>query len=85
MQNFEYVIKDSLGIHARPAGMLVRLAGNYKSDIIFETEGRKANLRQIFDIMDLGAKCRDTLKITVTGEDEEAAAAGVREFLEQNL
>lgn len=85
MQNFEYVIKDSLGIHARPAGMLVKLAGNYKSDIVFETRGRRANLKQIFDIMDLGARCRDTLEITVTGEDEDTAAAGVREFLEHHL
>ena len=85
MQSFEYTIRDRLGIHARPAGMLVKLAGNYKSDIVFDNNGRTANLRQIFDVMDLGARYHDTISVSISGEDEEAAAAGVREFLENHL
>ena len=45
MKNFEYVIKDELGIHARPAGMLVKEAKKYDSKIVLSQDGKRQKQR----------------------------------------
>ncbi|OON39604.1 PTS galactitol transporter subunit IIC [Izhakiella australiensis] len=87
MQSFEYSITDDLGIHARPAGMLVRLAMNYKSE---QTIARKDNsapvsLKRIFTVMGLGVKCGDSVIISAEGEDEEQAINALQDFFRQSL
>ena len=81
MKTFDYVIKDELGIHARPAGLLVKEAGGYKSSIKIAKGEKSADAKKIFGIMGLGAKCGDTVTLTIEGEDEEEAAAKLEEFM----
>lgn len=52
MKEFKYVIQDTQGIHARPAGILVKAAGGFKSDIQLDKDGRKGDLKRIFGVMD---------------------------------
>lgn len=85
MKEFVYTVTDPLGIHARPAGMLVKEAARFKSDITLELDGKKADAKRIFAVMGLGAKCGHSLKINVCGEDEENAADALKQFLENNL
>ncbi|KSV58959.1 HPr family phosphocarrier protein [Acetivibrio ethanolgignens] len=85
MVKFDYVIKDELGLHARPAGLLVKEVKNYKSKITMEKDGKAADASRLIAIMGLGAKCGNTLKITVEGEDEAAAADAFKNFLSANL
>lgn len=85
MTEFEYTITDSLGIHARPAGMLVNEAKKYKSKITFEVRGLTADGKRIFAVMGLGAKQRDRLRVICEGEDEEAAALSIKGLLEAKL
>ena len=85
MKNFEYTIKDELGIHARPAGMLVKEAKKYQSKITITKEGKTAEASKLMAVMSLGVKCGQTVQITVEGADEEAAAAGIQAFFEANL
>ena len=85
MKNFEYTIKDELGIHARPAGMLVKEAKKYQSKITITKEGKTAEASKLMAVMSLGAKCGQTVQIAVEGADEEAAAAGIQAFFEANL
>ena len=85
MKNFEYTIKDELGIHARPAGMLVKEAKKYQSKITITKEGKTAEASKLMAVMSLGVKCGQTVQIAVEGADEEAAAAGVQAFFEANL
>lgn len=85
MVKFDYVIKDELGLHARPAGLLVKEAKNYKSKITFEKDGKSAEASRLIALMGLGAKCGNTLKITVEGEDEKTAAEALKKFLAANL
>lgn len=85
MVKFDYVIKDELGLHARPAGLLVKEVKNYKSKITIEKDGKAADASRLIAIMGLGAKCGNTLKITVEGEDEAAAADAFKKFLGANL
>lgn len=85
MKTFEYTIQDELGIHARPAGLLAKTAKNYESEITITKDGKAVVCTKLMALMGLGVKCGDTVTITVNGADEEAAAAGMKEFLENNL
>ena len=85
MKNFEYTIKDELGIHARPAGMLVKEAKKYQSKITITKDEKTAEASKLMAVMSLGVKCGQTVQIAVDGPDEEAAAAGIQAFFEGNL
>jgi phosphocarrier protein len=85
MKQFNYTITDPEGIHARPAGVLVKEAKKYSSAITIEKDGKKANLKTIFAVMGLAAKCGNTVTITVDGDDEDTAAAAIEEFFKANL
>jgi phosphocarrier protein len=85
MQEFEYTIKDELGIHARPAGELVKLASTFPSEIKIHKDGQVGDLKRIFSVMALGTKQGDTIKITVEGENEAEVAKEIEEFFKTNL
>lgn len=85
MKEFTYIIRDNLGIHARPAGMLVKEVEKFNSDITFTTKGKSADAKKIFALMSLAAKQGDEIKITVSGEDEDNAKQAIQNFLENNL
>ena len=82
---FFYTIKDSVGIHARPAGALVKLAKKYKSEIRFSVGDKSAKADSILALMSLGAKQGTRLKIEVHGADEDEALDAFRAFLYENL
>ena len=85
MKTFEYTITDELGIHARPAGMLVKEASKFASKIMIASPKKEVDAKRIMGVMGLGVKGGDTVKLTIEGEDEEAAAAAMQAFLEGNL
>lgn len=85
MKTFEYTIKDELGIHARPAGLLVKAAKALGSKVTIEKDGKSADASKLFAIMGLGVKHADTIKISVEGGDEEASAKAMEEFFSANL
>jgi phosphocarrier protein len=79
------VITDELGIHARPAGMLVKEASKFQSDIKVTKEEKSADAKRLFGIMALAAKKGDTLVFTAEGTDEEEAITALEYFLKENL
>lgn len=85
MKKFNYVIKDEIGIHARPAGMLVKASQKYKSKILVKKNGKTAEIRKLMALMGLGIKCGDEIEVSVDGEDEELAFAEIKAFFENNL
>lgn len=85
MKTFTYTIKDELGIHARPAGMLAKTAKAYDSEITITKGGKSVLCTKLMALMGLGVKCGDTVTITINGGDEAAAEQGIRAFLEANL
>lgn len=85
MKEFKHIINDPLGLHARPAGMLVKAAAGYTSAITVEAPTGKADAKRIMAVMRLAAKQGMELKVTCEGADEEAAAAGLEAFLKENL
>ena len=85
MQSFEYVIKDPIGLHARPAGLLAKEAKKYQSKITLSCNGKTAEAARLMGIMGLGVKNGQTVAITIEGPDEETTAAAIKEFFETNL
>lgn len=85
MKEFTHVIKDPMGLHARPAGMLVKAVAGYASSVTISAPGGKADAKRLMAVMRLAAKEGNQLTITVDGADEEKAAAELKAFLEENL
>lgn len=85
MQEFNYTITDPLGVHARPAGVLVKEAAKYQSSITLEKGGKSGDMKRIFAVMGLGVKCGETVTVKVDGPDETEAASAVESFFKANL
>ncbi len=85
MQAFQHIVKDEVGLHARPAGLVVKLASSCSSDISITFHSKKVSAKKLFAVMGLGAKKDDEITITVEGENEEADCLKIKEFCEQNL
>ena len=86
MKSFDYVITDPVGIHARPAGILVKEVKNYKDSVITLTKGEKSvNLLKLMALMQMGIKQGDTVTVSVEGGDEDAVCAKIEEFFKANL
>ena len=85
MKKFDYVIKDELGIHARPAATLVKEANKFESKVVMECKGKSSEVSKLIALMALGVKQGDTVTVTVEGADEDAACNAVKKFLEENL
>ena len=85
MKEFKHVINDPMGLHARPAGMLVKACAGYASTITINAPTGKADAKRLMGIMRLAAKQGMELTITVDGADEETAAAVLLAFLAATL
>lgn len=85
MKEFSYVITDSEGIHARPAGLLVKEAGKFQSDIKIKKGDKEADAKRIFGVMGLAVKQNDEVVMTASGADEEEAIAAIEAFMKENL
>ena len=85
MKEFEFVVTDPQGIHARPAGRLVKEAKKFESNISVFKGARKGDLKKIFTVMALGVKQGESIKVQVEGADEEQAASAVEAFLKENF
>ncbi len=85
MKEFKYTITDEQGIHARPAGLFVKIAAHYVSKITIEKEGKAVDAKRILGLMGLSAKKDTEIILKVDGEDEEEAFTELRTFLIENL
>lgn len=86
MKEFTYTIKDALGIHARPAGLLAKKAKSYAdTTVTISANGKTVNAGQLMKLMALGAKQGTEVTIACDGANEEEAAAGMKAFMEENL
>ncbi|MBE6862424.1 MAG: HPr family phosphocarrier protein [Ruminococcus sp.] len=85
MKTFEYTIRDELGIHARPAGMLAKTAKALDSEITIAKDGKTVGATKLMALMGLRVKCGDTITVTVSGGNEEASEKSMKDFLEANL
>lgn len=85
MKTFTYIITDEIGIHARPAGLLIKEAKKYTSKIVLSANGKSAEATKLMAVMGLGVKNGQEVEIAIEGGDEEFAFEGMKLFMEQNL
>lgn len=86
MKQFEYTINDPLGIHARPAGMLAKLAKTFPGTVVTATKGgTTVKASQLMKLMGLGVKGGDTVTVAAEGGDESTAIELLQSFFAENL
>ena len=86
MKKFTYLVTDELGIHARPAGLLVKAAKALDSTVTIEKEdGKTAVATKLMAIMGMGVKCGNVVDVEIEGADEEKAYEDIKAFFEANL
>ena len=85
MKEFTYVIKDEIGLHARPAGLLVKEAKKFESTVTLECKGKTAAATKLIAIMGMGVKQNDEVHVQAEGPDEDAAAEAMEKFFQENL
>ncbi len=85
MKAFTYTVTDEAGIHARPAGELVREAKKYTSRITITKEDKSAIATKLMAVMALGVKCGQTVTVAIEGEDEDIAYMSMKDFFDRNF
>jgi len=85
MKSFNYTIQDEIGIHARPAGLLVKEAKQFTSTIILKVDGQQSDAKKLMALMALGVGHGAEITITAEGDDEEAAITKLEAFFKANL
>lgn len=82
MQEFEFIMKDPIGLHARPAGRLVKEAARYASRITLTANGKSVEATRLLALMGLRIKTGTSVKVTVEGTDEVECAEAMKEFFD---
>lgn len=80
-----YKITDPTGIHARPAGQLVKLIKELSSSITITKGDKTVAGTKLIALMGLGIKCGDTITVQIEGDNEKVDSARIKSFLEERL
>lgn len=83
MKTFDYKITDEVGIHARPAGLLVKAVKELGAKVTITKGDKSAEAQKLMAVMSLGVKKDDVVTVSVDGDD--AAFETVKKFFEENL
>ncbi|HXG44279.1 MAG TPA: HPr family phosphocarrier protein [Gemmatimonadales bacterium] len=78
-------IVNSLGLHARPAAQLVKLASGFQAEIEIEKDGMAVNGKSIMGVMMLAAECGSTITLRATGPDEEQAVEALSRLVAEGF
>ena len=72
MKQFSYIIKDEIGLHARPAGLLAKEAKKYQSTVTLSCKGKSAAASKLMAIMGMGVKHGDNVEVTIEGAPQQS-------------
>lgn len=81
MAKFSAKVIDPIGLHARPASELSKVASSFNSNIKIIAKGKEGNAKSIMNIMALGIKKDDEIEIEALGDDEEQAIEKIKSEL----
>ena len=79
------LVKNKLGLHARPAALLVQLVAKYKSKVSISKNEQEVDGRSIMGLMTLAAECGSTVTIVVEGEDEQGLLNEIEKLFENKF
>lgn len=85
MKEITYVITDEHGVHARPAGELIKTLRQFQSAAEIMSGGKSADAKKILAVMGLGIKQGEEIVLRFNGEDEKEASEAALKFLKENL
>ena len=87
MKTFDYTVKDELGIHVRPAGLLVKQIAGIKSNVTIavKAKDKSADAKRLMAVMKMAVKQGDVVTVTIEGEDEDTAAPQIEQFFKENF
>lgn len=85
MVKFTFVVNDEMGLHARPAGALVKEAVKCTSKVTMRKGEKTGDAKRIFNVMGLSVKANEEVEITVEGENEKEEAAALEAFIKENI
>ena len=79
------VVRNKIGIHTRPAALLIDLASKFHSKIMITKDGRSASLESLVRLLALRVKQDNEILVSAEGEDESAALAAVLSLVESGF
>lgn len=85
MKEIRFTVTDPLGIHARPAGILVKEAKKFNAKVTVWKDDKSCDMRKLLALMGLSVKQNDEIIVQVEGEDEAACAETIERFLKENF
>ncbi len=85
MKSFQYVIKDEIGLHARPAGLVAKTAKELDSTVSVTCNGKTVEATRLMALIGLGVKCGNEVTVTVEGGDEETSYSTMEKLFQENL
>jgi len=85
MQEVILIIRNKVGLHARPAALFVQTAGRFKSKVLAIKDGREVNAKSILSVLTLGAEQGSMVTVRAEGEDEVEAVEALKELVESNF
>ena len=85
MQQKTLLIENSVGLHARPAALMVQAAKKFNSTIELRKGVKKANAKSITSIMQLAVKCGEEVEVIIEGSDEEEAMAYIEQLVKNKF
>ena len=77
----ELVVQNKMGIHARPAAMVVRITNKFKAEVFVEKDEEQVNGKSIMGLMMLAAGRGEVIKLTTNGPDADKAMAAIGELI----
>ena len=85
MLSKEVIVKNQVGLHARPATFFIQKANNFKSSIWVSKDERKVNAKSLLGVLSLGIIKDTEISIIADGEDEEEAVNALAELINSNF
>ncbi|MDD3123686.1 MAG: HPr family phosphocarrier protein [Candidatus Izemoplasmatales bacterium] len=86
MKEFNYTINNAMGLHARPAGLMVKIIASHTDSVKIEFKGKVVDAKRLYQVLSLGVKTNEEIKVTVDGETEEETINEIRRMFEtENL
>ena len=85
MKEFSYTVQDALGIHARPAGLLVKAAAKFPCDVTLKSGEKKRSAKKIMAVLAMAVKQGNEVTVVCEGDQEDEAAAALEAFFKENL
>lgn len=81
----QFEIKNSLGLHARPASLFVQIATQFTSDIFVEKEGEVVNAKSLMGLLMLSAGYGTIITVSAKGEDSAEAIKAIGDLINRNF